>query len=518
MPPQARKEVELRLNVVVDPSRASAAMRALNDLKDKLERNGSQAARTLGGGGSFSQAAGEVLGSGAGRFAVAGAAVATVARFAENLPRLASTSEDLRSKFTGLVATVPVFGKAVASLTDSVLNAAEFFRDPEKYIATSERLAALPGRLLNTALFGDRQLATAGRNRELFGAEAQQDAVRRFPSVAGRLQREYDAGGGGGFFSRLALTNFTELMDPREREAEEGVNLARRGRFAALREDIRIRDQLDVQEQTYENARRDAANRSRARIALEERAQGAQLGYAPGVVGNLQKLPGNIERWWTGASMNQELKGAAAAELEAIAVAEKELKKLEELRLAARQKGLMSAQASYELAKRENDLLKTKAGILQEQEQKARDKTTAFGAMDEVQRRGLLYALQDFQRGGERAINADQRSLLLSNPITAETVGRGLAKNVENDPTLKELFRLTQQRDADDLRRERRAVEAKVNVGVDFADQALANLRENVFKAMTEWFNKSDEAKALFRQRSQEAQNRLSGQIGAAQN
>ncbi|WP_439631388.1 hypothetical protein [Gemmata sp.] len=538
MASQARKDLELRMTVTTDATRATAAMQQLTREAERtgmaVKSIGTGPAGTPGAGGPKAEAGAlgtlsKGFGAVAGVVAGAAAGVQAIGGLHKAILDLDNPLSTVREKTLGFAKAIPLLGGAISEFVSSVMDARERMLQPEQYQALQAARVESPIRMAQAAARHEFRQKLGGWNREVDAAGYAAQAAREFPTIgSGQALLTSAVGGVAGSFLRAGLDG----IDPRVSAALEGVQAARRSYSATLGEsegsswdvdDARLGADAAAREwqaakartqASLEAARGGGAGESRSDIAYRETLENGRRKLGDGVLGTAASYfaaaGSYIAPSWTGSSAAGPDPGSQQS-LAIAATREKELEQkallanadLEEKMRISKEKQLSLAQKSYEISKAETTLMKAQLAVADqrlartdEQIAKARGGAAEFGAMDSLSQAGLLQVARKFKGGGREAVNADEFQMLAGNTLTRDLVGQRAERDGSTNPMFQALIKELGLTDAGELQRrkdqekaEADKLRAEVSLKVQFdeekfSDQVVKALEKFDFKAL----------------------------------
>jgi hypothetical protein len=503
MASQARKDLELRMSVTADATKATAAMQHLTR---EAERAG-LAVKSIGTGPGGSPGAGgpraeagvlgtvsKGFGTVSGLVAGAAAGVQAIGGLHKAILDLDNPISTVREKTLGFAKAIPLLGDAISGFLGSLMDARERMLQPEQYQALQAARAETPIRMAQSAGRQEFRQRLGGWDREVSAAGYAAQATREFPTIAsGQSLLRSAVGGVAGSFLSAGLDG----VDPRLSAALEEVQAARRGfrgaelgaadSDAALADarrgsDIAMREWREAKARTQtsiEAARGGGAGESRSDLAFRETLAAGRRQWGDGILGTagayFAAAGSYVAPSWTGTSAAGPDPGSQQS-LALAALKERELEQkalqanadLEEKMRISKEKQLSLAQKQHEISKAETNLMKAQLAVADQRLartdellMKSRGAATEFGAMDSLSQGGLLQVARKFKEGGRDALTQDEFGILAGTGLAKDLIGQRAERDARDSPMFEELRQLLGIRKADDIEAERQRVKAE---------------------------------------------------------
>lgn len=470
-----RHTVEVVTKITADTQPASKAVEELTKRTEQLEKSASKAQQALGGPGANPNAYGSM-----GRQPYADRFAAVSGGYNASLAQAASRSGVGSAE---LLAKIGV----IAAGAQSVLGAAEAFAKLDTKVGTArQKMDSFLDRL---GLVGDVVQAITSSAWNLHDWYGAKSTERNNAIAAFRMQRDIP-------YQRLVSDMGTREMLRNESLASSSRAYSASQLYARPQSEIALAASADEERDPYqrsemtarlsamENTRRAERSRFMARgdlSAAERLTQNSMRGvdnafseYMGG--GGLPYTTRRLQEVWKRSQTDLTLppailQSAIGANSEAIATAEKELARYQQLVADYKSKAMTAAQQEYEYEKAKTAELKTQAEILAAREQKARAAASQIGLMGIDDKSRLLQAAEKYNALGYKSLTQEERGILSGFAPAAEKLRQDAEDFSASDPAFQRLRKLFQIEDAKTVAAERVKVSAEYRLQVEFDEQ-----------------------------------------------
>ncbi|MBA4192516.1 MAG: hypothetical protein C0467_31500 [Planctomycetaceae bacterium] len=237
----ARKDLELRMTITTDASKATAAMQQLAreaeraGMSIKSMNAGGTGAGGGGTGGSPVGLLGRVQGlavGGAGQLAAGAAIIATIGGVHKAMLDLDSGLLTVREKTLNFAKAIPIVGEALSSFVGNLMDARDRMLDPQQYMRVQQMKAENPTNMAIASARLENDQKRGAWRQELAGSRYGAQATREYSTIAsGQSLLTSSIGGVAGSFINAGLG----AVDPRLTDAMEAIQMAKRGSSVADR-------------------------------------------------------------------------------------------------------------------------------------------------------------------------------------------------------------------------------------------------------------------------------------------